>query len=116
MLHPQSLLTPKAKKFVHSSRGSHLVFFHVVQHFTKNNSFVKVIFKNRVLAVSKSEMTGNNTAFHAHICLAHHCEMNEQRNKVCQLLLALWQSIGEEKAADLLCESHCKEPHCDWNR
>lgn len=95
------------------SKEPHCAFF-TWFNFTKNNGFAKLI-KDRTLAVSKSKTTGDDTTFCKHVCLVHCCETMKQRNKVCELPLEHWRSMGETKAVDLFHKSHCKEPHCNWN-
>lgn len=94
--------------------GVTLCYFHVAQHFQKNDSFVKRI-KNRQFAVTKSKTRGDNTSFYEHVALIHHCKTSDQRNRACELIIRHWISLGEDKCADLFYRSHCKQPYCNWN-
>jgi hypothetical protein len=76
----------KEQRTFYVVKGSTICYFHVIQHFTKKNSVVKLI-RNEDLKVTKSKVGWQNKTFYEHLRLIHLCKSNAQQNTVASLVI-----------------------------
>ncbi|CAB9531354.1 unknown protein [Seminavis robusta] len=116
--------------------GVTLCYFHVVQHFRQNSSFVRA-FKDRMFAAkddpfstkeaTRKKLKSNNKevkeqastsmfprAYHM-VQWIHRCRTEQQKTAISYLILLNWIVCGESSAADLFYRSYCSSPYNCWN-
>ncbi|CAB9499347.1 unknown protein [Seminavis robusta] len=116
------------------SNGVTLCYFHVVQHFRQNNSFVG-LFKDRNFAsqddpsqkrTTKKKKSLDGSLLNLQSCTVyprayhmiqwiHQCRTEQQKTAVTYLVLCDWICRSELKAADLFYRSYCSFPFNCWS-